>query len=87
MTYRYAMLAATECEARFAHEEALAWLDMAASASDSDAALDAVNRTTGRLLEKSGPGDMSRAAHRGSYARGLTATDVDLPARVDALGR
>ena len=87
MTYRYAMLAATECEARFAHEEALAWLDMAASASDSDTALDVVNRTTDRLLEKSGPGDMSRAAHRGSYARGLTATDVDLPARVDALGR
>ena len=54
MTYRYAMLAAAGCEARFAYEEALGWLDMAAASSGSAADTDAVNVITARLLDAAG---------------------------------
>jgi DNA-binding SARP family transcriptional activator len=80
MTYRYAMLAAAECEARFACEEALVWLDMAAAASASAADTEAVNVTTARLLAAGGH-ETPRLERRTS-AGSLAVADFDLPARV-----
>jgi predicted ATPase len=51
MAYRYAMRAAEECDARFAYNEAMTWLDLASGAATSPEDVDAVNRTTARLLE------------------------------------
>lgn len=51
MAYRYAMRAAEECDARFAYNEAMTWLDLASGVATSPEDVDAVNRTTARLLE------------------------------------
>jgi DNA-binding SARP family transcriptional activator len=51
MAYRYAMRAAEACDARFAYNEAMTWLDLASGAATSPEDVDAVNRTTARLLE------------------------------------
>jgi len=82
MTYRYAMLAAVECEARFAYEEALGWLDMAAVASGSPADTDAVNTITARLLDAAGWHETPRLHHPPLQAGRLAVSDFDLPARV-----
>jgi len=82
MTYRYAMLAAAECEARFAYAEALGWLDMAAAASGSLADTDAVNVITARLLDAAGWHDAPRLHRQPVQTGGLAVADFDLPARV-----
>jgi DNA-binding SARP family transcriptional activator len=82
MTYRYATLAAEQCEERFAYEEALGWLDMAAAASGSVAETDAVNRMTARLLERAGWRETPRVEWADARVGRLVASDVDLPARV-----
>jgi predicted ATPase len=82
MTYRYAMLAGAECEARFAYEEALGWLDMAASSSGSPADTDAVNVITARLLDAAGWHDAPRLHRQPIQTGGLAVSDFDLPARV-----
>jgi DNA-binding SARP family transcriptional activator len=51
MAYRYAMRAAEECDARFAYTDAMTWLDLAAGVATRPEDVDAVNRTTARLLE------------------------------------
>ena len=81
MTYRYAMLASAECEARFAYDEALAWLDVAAGASEGVADTDAVNRTTARLLESAGWRETPHVERRAPAGR-LAPSDFDLPARL-----
>jgi hypothetical protein len=82
MAYRYAMMAAASCEARFAYDDALTWLDLAASVSTSDADTDAVNRTTARLLEVAGWHDTPRPDRAGVRAGRIAVSDFDLPARV-----
>ena len=82
MTYRYAMLAAAECEARFAYAEALGWLDMAAATSGNPADTDAVNVITARLLDAAGWHDAPRLQRQPAQAGGLAVSDFDLPARV-----
>lgn len=82
MAYRYATLAAAACEARFAYEEALTWLDLAAGAAAGPEDTDAVNRTTARLLESAGWRESPAVEHPGVHAGRLAASDFDLPARV-----
>ena len=82
MAYRYGMAAAAACEARFAYDEALTWLDFAAAAAGNAADADAVNRTTARLLENAGRRDTSAVAPAGAIAGALAVGDFDLPARV-----
>ena len=86
MTYRYAVLAAAECEARFAYEEGLGWLDMAAASSGSPADTDAVNVITARLLDAAGWHDTPRLNRQPVQAGRLAVTDFDLPARVWTAG-
>jgi hypothetical protein len=85
MTYRYAMLAAAECESRFAYEEALGWLDVAAASSSSVADTDAVNVVTARLLATAGWHEPPRLERPGVQAGRLAASDFDLRARVAGL--
>ena len=82
MTYRYAMLAAAECEARFAYAEALGWLDMAAASSGSAVDTDAVNVVTARLLDAAGWHDRPSLYREPTEAGRLAVSDFDLPARV-----
>jgi DNA-binding SARP family transcriptional activator len=82
MAYRYAMMAAAACEARFAYDDALTWLDLAATVATSDGEADAVNRTTARLLEVAGWHDTPRPDRAGGGAGRLAVSDFDLPARV-----
>jgi DNA-binding SARP family transcriptional activator len=82
MAFRYAMAAATSCETRFAYEEALVWLDLAAASADSPDDADAVNRTTARVLELVGGGETPRATWTTGQTGRLDASDFDLPARV-----
>ena len=85
MTYRYAMLAAAECESRFAYEEALGWLDVASASSGSAADTDAVNVVTARLLDTAGWREPPRLERPGVQAGRLAASDFDLRARVSGL--
>ncbi len=54
MSYRYALLAADDCVNRFAHEEALSWLDLASATADSINEAEVVNRLTAQVLDKAG---------------------------------
>ena len=85
MTYRYAMLAAGECESRFAYEEALGWLDVAAASSSNAADTDAVNVVTARLLDTAGWHEPPRLERPGVQAGRLEVSDFDLRARVSGL--
>ena len=78
MAYRYAMLAAEACEARFAHGEALTWLDFAAGLTDSQAEAEAVNLTTARLLDLAGRRDVPRYERTPTPVGQLAAADFDL---------
>jgi DNA-binding SARP family transcriptional activator len=54
MAYRYALLASEGASARCAYDEALSWLDLAASSADSGQEAEAVDRRTARILELAG---------------------------------
>ena len=82
MAFRNAMATASECETRFAYDEALAWLDFAASVTSDAADADTVNRTTARLLEVAGWHEAPPVQRSAARAGHLAAADVDLPARV-----
>ena len=82
MTYRYAMLAAASCENRFAYDEALSWLDLAAAAAGNATDTDAVDRTTARVLESAGLQTPPRIEVAAVQAGRLAPADFDLRARV-----
>ena len=78
MAYRYAMLAAEGCEGRFAHAEALAWLDFAAGLTSDESDAEAVNRTTARLLDLAGRRDAPRFERTPMPIGRLAVADFDL---------
>ena len=82
MTYRYAMLAAASCETRFAYDEALSWLDLAAATAGTAADIDAVDRITARVLETAGLPAPPRVEMVVTQTEMLAQADVDLPARI-----
>jgi PHP family Zn ribbon phosphoesterase len=51
MAYKYAISASEACARRYAFEEALSWLDLAAGAAGGAAESGVVDRITARLLE------------------------------------
>ena len=82
MTYRYAVLAADVCGNRFAHEEALSWLDLAAATADTAEEVEVVDRLTAQILDKAGwlePPPV-RAPAISPIGR-VVRDDLDLPAR------
>lgn len=52
MAYRYAIAASEACARRYAFEEALSWLDLAAGTASGAAESSVVDRITARLLEE-----------------------------------
>ena len=82
MTYRYALLAADACANRFAYEEALSWLDLAAATAEVAEEAEAVDRLTAQILDKAGwiePPPV-RAPTISPIGR-VVRDDLDLPAR------
>jgi DNA-binding SARP family transcriptional activator len=82
MAFRYGMLAAEACEARFASDEALAWLDFASALATSESDTDTVNRTTARLLANADQHAPLTPGPAVSRPESLGVGDLDLPARV-----
>ena len=82
MTYRYALLAAHACANRLAHEEALAWLDLASATAETAGEAEAVDRLTAQILDKAGwrEAPPARAPAFSPIGR-VVRDDLDLPAR------
>jgi DNA-binding SARP family transcriptional activator len=74
MAYRYALLSADACSRRSAFEEALSWLDLAASCAETTDESQIVGRHSARVLEEAG----WREAPAVRPARGTLVTRVDL---------
>jgi predicted ATPase len=83
MTYRYALLAADACGNRFAHEEALSWLDLASATAETPDEAEAVDRLTGQILDKAGWREAPpvRAPAISPIGGRVARDDLDLPAR------
>jgi DNA-binding SARP family transcriptional activator len=82
MTYRYALLASEAARARYAYDEALSWLDLAATASSTSEESEMVDRTTARVLEQAGWREAPPVRAPVSLAtRQVEQGDLDLPVR------
>lgn len=81
VAYRHALLASEAATARYAYEEALSWLDLAAGASRDATQTDEVNRRTADVLHLAGWTEPPHPIHRpGTPARGFASADLDLQA-------
>lgn len=79
LAYRFALLGSEEALRRYAFEEALSWLDLAADTAQSGAEVDAVNQRTADTLALAGwPEPPRRARRPGTPSRGITQIDLDL---------
>jgi predicted ATPase len=82
LAYRHALVASEAAVHRYAFEEALSWLDLAAGAARDAEEADLVNRRTADLIEAAG---WSAAPHRRPepITREIITEDLDLPAAAD----
>jgi predicted ATPase len=80
LAYRHALTASEAAVHRYAFEEALSWLDLAAGAARDPDQADLVNRRTADLIEAAG---WSAAPHRRPepITREIVTEDLDLPVR------
>jgi len=79
MAYRHALAAAEQAVQRYAHEEALSWLDLAAASAGPGPESDAVNRLTADVLGRAGWGELPFPIRRQTSAPGeLERADLDL---------
>ncbi|MBI1722318.1 MAG: AAA family ATPase [Gemmatimonadetes bacterium] len=79
LAYRFALLASEEAVRRYAFEEALSWLDLAAGVAEEGAEADMVNRSTADVLGLAGWTEPPRRPRRpGTPARGIAQIDLDL---------
>ncbi len=79
LAHRYALLASEAAARRYAFEEALAWLDLAAATARTGPERDEVNRQAGLLLQTAGWEHPPRPARRpGTPAWGIQREDLDL---------
>lgn len=80
LAYRYALAASEAAVHRYAFEEALSWLDLAAAAAHGSAEAAVVNTRTAELLEVAG---WSAAPERRptTVTREIVSEDLDLPVR------
>jgi len=82
MAYKYALMASQASVGRFAYEEALAWLDLAAEVASTPDESRVVDRVTAELLDASGWGDTPPTQRVAQTPVGrLERADLDLPAR------
>jgi DNA-binding SARP family transcriptional activator len=79
LAYRHALAAADEAIGRYAHQEALSWLDLAAACATAGTESDAVNRRTADVLGRAGWGELPTPVRRPTPAPGeLERADLDL---------
>jgi hypothetical protein len=79
LAYRHALAAADAAVGRYAHEEALSWLDLAAACAEPGEESDAVNRRTADLLGLAGWSEGPAPLRRHTPAPGeLEPADLDL---------
>jgi DNA-binding SARP family transcriptional activator len=79
LAYRHALAAAEAAIERYAHEEALSWLDLAAACAAPGAESDGVNRLTADVLGRAGWGEVPVPPRRPTPAPGeLQRADLDL---------
>jgi DNA-binding SARP family transcriptional activator len=79
LAYRHSLAACEAAMQRYAHEEALSWLDLAAVCAAPGAEADAVNRLTADVLGRTGPGDVAPPVRRPTPLPGeLERADLDL---------
>jgi predicted ATPase len=82
LAYRYAMMATRSGVTRYAYDEALSWLDLAAGVASTPADASAVDGATAELLRLVGGRERPPAARWPAAAvRVLERGDLDLPAR------
>ena len=82
LAYRYALLAAEAAVKRCTFDEALSWLDLAASSARSPDDAGVVDRKTARVLEQAGWREAPPVRARVSLAtRRMEPGDLDLPVR------
>jgi predicted ATPase len=87
MAYRHGLLASEECAGRYAYEEALQWLDIAAGAAADDGQREEVNRRTAGVLDQAGWSEPPRVSPaRDSQGAALHAEDLDFPVLVSDPG-
>ncbi len=81
LAHRSAMQACDEAVRRYAFEEALSWLDLAAGVAEAGEEVEAVNRRTADVLGVAGWTEPPHPPKRpGTPARGLAQIDLDLGA-------
>jgi DNA-binding SARP family transcriptional activator len=79
LAYRFALIAGRGAFERYAYDEALSWLDLAAGNAKETAEADAVNRLTAEVLDAAGWSEAPPAADlRGPLTRELVSEDFDL---------
>lgn len=78
VAFRHALLASERAQQRYAMEEALSWLDLAAATAGTPAEGDEVNRRTSELLELAGWTEPPQSISRPSFVGGgLVRSDFD----------
>jgi DNA-binding SARP family transcriptional activator len=81
IAFRNALLASEAATARYAFDEALSWLDLAAGACGGEEQTKEVNRRTADVLRLAGWTEPPHPVHRpGTPARGFERSDLDLQA-------
>ena len=80
LAYRHALIAAERSVARFAHAEALGWLDLASSSARTADESAAVGRLTSQVLEKAGWSEVP-AGVPAPITREIASEDLDLRVR------
>jgi DNA-binding SARP family transcriptional activator len=80
LAYRQALSASDAARQRYAHEEALTWLDLAAATAAAGPESDAVNRLTAEVLGVAGWREVPASVRRPEPAQGeIERQDLDLP--------
>jgi DNA-binding SARP family transcriptional activator len=78
LAFRHAMKASEQAQRRYAMEEAMSWLDLAAETAKTAEEADEVNRRTAQLLEMAGWTEPPHAVQRPSFtSAGLARSDFD----------
>ena len=80
LAYRYALMASEAAVHRYAFQEALSWLDLAATAARGGPETDLVNQRTADLLEAAGWTAMPERSPN-PVTREIVTEDLDLPVR------
>ncbi len=80
LAYRQALVASDAARQRYAYEEALAWLDLAAATAAAEEESDAVNRLTAEVLGVAGWREVPASVRRPAAGqREIERQDLDLP--------